>query len=196
MTGIPGPGAGVANAPTGVSPMQIVAMIADKTSAFDFDVSVDRFDGGQYAIGEPYQIRGQAAQNGFLYLFYIDSKGGLTLLSPIPGFETARVQAGQSFQLPGPFVANGPPGTHRIKAIVTTRRLSLPGLIMPKTSRSKKDQRQFFQWPPTQKQQIQGLLVQYQGKQKLDSKQFDGIDPTGVLGRFAQDEVAFYVGPR
>jgi hypothetical protein len=170
-------------------------MIADKTSAFDFDVTLDRFDGGQYAVGEPYQIRGQSAQDGYLYLFHIDSQGGLTFLSPVPGFETARVQAGQSFQLPGPFVTSGPPGTHRIKALVTTRRLALPGLVIAKQSRLKKDPRQFFHWPPTQKQQIQGLLVQYQGKQKLDPKQFDRIDPTQVFGPFAQDEVAFYVGP-
>ncbi|NUQ63326.1 MAG: DUF4384 domain-containing protein [Pirellulales bacterium] len=193
--GIPGPGPGGPNIPIAVSPIQMVAMIANKTSAFDFDITLDKFDGGHYAPGEMYQIRGHSAQDGFLYLLHIDSQGGMTLLNPLPGFDTVRVKAGESFQLPGPFLAAEPVGTHRIKAVVTSRRLALPGLMVTRQASLKKDQRAFFHWPPTQKQQVQGLLVQYQQKQKLQSKQFDGIDPTGVIGPFAQDEVAFYVGP-
>ena len=41
---------------------------------------------------------------------------------------------------------------------------------------------------------MQSLLKQYQ-QQKLSTKDLDGIDVQALLERFAQDEVAFYVGP-
>ena len=47
----------------------------------------------------------------------------------------------------------------------------------------------------SQQKQVQTLLKQYQ-QRKLSTKDLDGIDVRALLDRFAQDEVAFYVGPR
>ncbi|MFH1923629.1 MAG: DUF4384 domain-containing protein [Planctomycetota bacterium] len=132
-------GAGVLSSnDTFLSPLQLVATIAEKTSRFALDVTVDRFDGGQYAVGDPLVVRGTSEQPGHLYLFYIDSQGNLALLYPKPGQDN-RIAAQQPFVVPkreegGPSVPirlAGPFGVHRIKAVVTSRPLVLTGLVPP-----------------------------------------------------------------
>ena len=191
-----------------LSPLQVVAAIADKTSSFGLDVSVDRFDGGQYAVGEPLQVRGSSEQAGYLYLFYIDSQGQLGLLYPRAG-EDNRIAAQGQFVVPRPeggaiLRVSDPVGTHRIKALVTNRPLLLTGMVAqtqsqqqqvgPKPGKSNY-QPSLFRSHPSQQKQVQTLLKQYQ-QQKLSTKDLDGIDVRALLERFAQDEVAFYVGPR
>jgi hypothetical protein len=186
--------------------MELVALIAEKTSSFGLDVTVDRFDGARYENGSTFSIRGASAQAGHLYLLHIDSQGELTLLYPLAGQDN-RVPAGRSFEIPGPtdrfaFRAIAPPGVNRVKALVTTRPLVLTGLLAVQAQTVQQQAagqqqtapRQKFRWHPTQRAQIQQLLVQYQRQNAL-SAQMLGVDPRNVLGPFAQDEVAFYVEP-
>ena len=55
---------------------------------------------------------------------------------------------------------------------------------------------QEFRWHPTQRRLIRRLLLRYQQGKELDASQFGQIDPRKILGPFAQDEVAFYIGPK
>jgi hypothetical protein len=43
---------------------------------------------------------------------------------------------------------------------------------------------------------LRRLLLAYQQNKPLAPEQYGQIDPRTVLGPFAQDEVAFYVGPQ
>jgi hypothetical protein len=65
----------VVNSAVPISPVELVAMVAYKTSSFDFHATVDKFDGGRYVIGEPLKVRGVSEKDGYLYLFHIDNKG-------------------------------------------------------------------------------------------------------------------------
>ena len=68
-----------------ISPMELVALIAGRTSSFGLDVKVDRFDGGTYKVGETFFIEGSSERPGYLYLLHLDGRGELTLLYPLPG---------------------------------------------------------------------------------------------------------------
>ena len=184
-----------------ISPLQLISLIAQKTSSFDFDVTVDRFDGGHYAVGENFLIRGASARAGYLYLFYFNSAGDLWLLYPQPG-QGNYIPARQRFEVPGPgatyvFQTVEPVGTARIKALVTSRPLILSGLAMQDQSTQQKGlrrtARRAFRWWPTQEAQAREMLVKYQEQPQLMPQQLDGIDPLRLLGPFAQDEVAIYV---
>ena len=207
---------------TFLSPLQLVATIAEKTSCFGLDVTVDRFDGGQYSVGEPLEVRGTSEQAGYLYLLYIDSQGNLALLYPRPGQDN-RIAAQQQFFVPGPdepvpFRLGGPFGVHRIKAVVTTRPLLLTGLVPPGSAGQQQTvpggpqqqtvpehpeqqagpgyQMGQFRWYPSQQRQVKALLARYQQEESLPSKDLDGIRVPELLDTFAQDEVTFYVGPQ
>lgn len=188
---------------TCLSPLEVVAAIAEKTSSFGLDVTVDRFDGGQYVVGEPLQVRGSSEQAGYLYLFYIDSQGQLGLLYPRAG-EDNRIDAQGQFVVPRPEAGtilrvSAPLGVHRIKALVTRRPLLLTGMVAQTQSQQQgvgkpSYQQCQFRSHPSQQKQVQTLLKQYQ-QQKLSTKDLDGINVPALLAGFAQDEVAFYVGP-
>ena len=186
-----------------MSPIQLVAAIAQKTSSFDFDITVDRFDGGHYGVGENFTIQGVSARAGYLYLFYFNSVGDLWLIYPQAG-QNNFIQANQRFEIPGPndafvFQTAEPVGTARVKGIVTSRPLVLSGLTMQDQSTMQKGLRRVsrrqFRWFPSQQEQVKETLVQYQQQQRqLTPPQLDNVDPLKLLGPFAQDEVAFYVG--
>jgi hypothetical protein len=190
---------------TPLSPWQLVALIAEKSSAFDLDVTVDRFDGGHYTPEETVTVSGSSQKPGYLYLLAIDSQGGLRLLHPQLDTDN-HIPAQQRFFLPGPDagypLAAQAPGTVRIKAIVTGRPLLLSGLDWTEPSADYqsrpggKARWQKFRWPPSEQRQLAAMLMQYQQEQKVDSEGPGELDPALLLGEFAQDEVAFYVGPR
>lgn len=188
--------------------MELVALIAEKTSSFGLDATVDRFDGGRYQAGEAFSIRVSPEKPGYLYLLHIDSQGALSLLYPLPGQDN-RIGTQKPLIVPGPgdpfaFRTAAPPGTNRVKILVTSRPLALTGLL-PLSQQQEADGaaavqgqdnvRQQFRWHPTQRLQIRELLRQYQERNSLQPKQVDNIDPRTLLGPFAQDEVAFYVEP-
>ncbi len=120
-------------APVLLSPIELVALVTNKTSSFGLDVTVDRFDGAHYHPGETFSIRGSSEQAGYLYLLHIDSVGDLTLLYPLAGQDN-RVAAEKPFQLPADadrfaYRVTPPPGMNRVKAVVTSRPLALTGLL-------------------------------------------------------------------
>lgn len=189
-----------------LSAWELLGLVANKTSAFPFDMTVNRFDGGEYAIGDALEIRGSSGKAGYLYLLYLDAQGHLSLLYPQPG-QNNRIEASTKFMIPGAkdefaIRVEGPPGVARIKAVVTSRPLHLSGLatvLAPQNEAAPKPQppslqRQTFRWPPSQAQQIQQLVAQYQREDRLSQEEFGRLDPRKYLGDFAQDEAAFYIG--
>lgn len=198
-----------------ISPLELVALIADKTSSFGFDVTVDRFDGARYKVGETFSVRGSSEKAGYLYLLHIDSQGHLSLLYPLPGQDN-RIAAQRPIEIPGPqdrfaFRLTSPVGINRVKALVTSRPLALTGLLpLSETPQSVAEQpkgrpsrqpgqqtvRQGFRWHPTERKLIQGMLLGYQEKGVLALDQVDQFDAKTIMGPFAQDEVIFYVEAR
>lgn len=192
-----------------LSPSELLALVSNKTSSFSFDITVDKFDGGQYTVGESYIVSGSAEKAGYLYLFHIappnpkkaEQGNKLTLLFPALGQDN-RIAAKTRFSIPGgkdkfKFVADGPFGTHVVKAVVTTRRLVLSGVDPRQRTNQFGGQRQLFCLPQAERMQMQQVLHKVrQGKMTAEQvEQFTGVKPRQLLGDFAQDEVPFYVGP-
>jgi hypothetical protein len=192
-----------------LSPRELLTLVTNKTSSFDFFVTVDRNSGGEYAVGEKYTVSGSSKKAGYLYLLLLSPPDptkpeelSLSLLFPLPGQDN-RIPAGGKFAIPGPkdkfeFKAAGPVGTHLIKAIVTTRPLSLTG-VDPRT-KQKPDAGQGlkFRLPPTQQRQVQEVLQKVR-QDKMTPAQvetFTGVKPRDLLGEWAQGEVPFYVKAR
>lgn len=177
-------------------------MIADKTSAFHLDVTIDRFDGGHYTQDEVVNVSGTSEREGYLYLLLVNSQGQVGLLFPQPG-EDNRVPAQRQFVIPQPGVGYAmlyqPLGVTRIKALVTARPLMLSGLSLAKDVELPNQMRarswRTFRWPSSQRNQVQSLLLQYQKGQPLGLQEGLYDKPRDILGEFAQDEVAFYLGP-
>ena len=164
-------------------------------SSFLLDVTVDKFDGGHYAPGEKLTISGTAAKAGYLYLFYLDSHARLAVMFPHGGIDN-RIPAQQRFELPAGggdmWRTLGNPGTHRVKAVVASMPLIISGL-MPAADGAAQP-REFF-LPPSQRAMFQMILGKHQKGQPIGGEEFGGASPEQFLGEFAQDEVAFYVGP-
>lgn len=200
--------------PVLLDPIDLVSLIATRTSDFALDITVDRFDGGKYREGDLLSIAGKSARNGYLYLLAVDTEGVPSLLYPQPGDDN-RVEGGMEFEIPArksdyQFRLFPPFGDYRIKAIVCEKALEFSGLVVglqqharraeevgvPKESQTSDVaiNQQGFRWNPTQCEQVKELLTEYKAKGKLSEEQVDHVDPHDVLGGFAQDEVAFYVG--
>jgi len=204
------PAAAPAQRVLALSPSELLAVVTNKTSSFNLDITVDKFDGGQYTVGERYLISGSSEKAGYLYLFHIappdaknaDKGSSLTLLFPALGQDN-RIPAKTRFSIPGgkdqfKFVAEEPLGTHVVKAVVTARPLSLTGVERRQKTNKYGGQSQAFRLPPTEKTQMQQVLRKVQqGKMKPEEvEQWTGVKPRQLLGEFAQDEVPFYVGPK
>lgn len=204
-------------APLPVGPMQLVAAIANKTSDFGLDARLTEFGKVQYRVAEPYAVSGSSEEDGYLYVLHVSPEGELSLLNPSPGGDN-RVSAGVPFQAPGPpaghYLTTGPFGNHRIKVLVTGRPLSLTGLDRSAAAnpigkaRAKTDGKPAgptgdssprhglgFRFFPTQHKQVKSLLADYVYDKSLGDGQINRIDANRVLGKFAQDEITFYVGP-
>jgi hypothetical protein len=156
---------------------------------------VDKFDGGRSAPGEKFSISGAAEKAGYLYLLYLNSEGQLSVLYPGEGADN-RVPDQRRFELPArgrEFRTSGPPGTHRIKAIVTRVPLIFSGQI---PSLEEAEPARGFHLPPSQRSQFRDVLGRYQRRESLSEEELGGASPQEFLGEFSQDEVAFYVGPR
>jgi len=190
-----------------LTPVELAALVVNRTSSFPLDVTVDRFDGGKYRPGEPISVQVTSGQAGFLYLFYVDHRGNLTLLYPPPG-HPGRIEAHTPTNVPGPnddfvFCTSTSPGVHRIKAVVTTRRIVLGGLVSGKRQQQTAQQRpasgrsarveQTFRWPPAQQAQVQAILGPYAAQNAPPA--VEDVDPRQIVGPFAQDQVLFVVEP-
>jgi len=193
---------------TVLSPWELVALIARKTSDFGLDVTVDRFDGGLYEADDALTVRATSERAGYLHLILVDSRGSVALLYP-QARDDNRIGANQEVFVPGPAskyaLRVAPPfGTARIKAVVCSRRLEISGLL-PRSPTQAAGAPQTtisfaslpgFRWHPTQQALIRQLLLRYQQEKSLAPEQYGRMDARHVLGPFAQDEVAFYVGPK
>jgi len=121
------------------------------------------------------------------------------------------------------YLTTGPFGNHRIKVLVTKRALALTGVdrsaarwldgsAQPGTAPKIQDRKPnageagkpdepvpwqglTFRFYPTQHKQIKALLTDYVVYNKsLADEPIKQIDTRAVLGRFAQDEITYYVG--
>ncbi len=205
------------DSPLPLSPLQLVAAIADKTSDFGLDARLSEFGKVEHRVGDPIAIAGTMEEGGYLYVLHVSPEGELRLLYPPPDVDN-RFLAGETFEVPGPsgghWRAAGPFGNHRIKVLVTRRRLSLTGMDRSGTaagigkvkiegkpgkpesaSQPAGGQGYGFRFFPTQQKQIKMLLTDYACSKNLDAEPIKHIDTRRVLGRFAQDEITYYVGP-
>lgn len=190
-----------------LSPLEFLALVTARQSSFKFDISVDRFDGAEYGPGEEYKVVGATAEPGYLYLFLIDPQGEVTLLSPEgrTAFYVTR-----QIELPGPqdaftFRAPSQPGLYRVKGIITSRPVHIVGLpaeVSGKKAPSSREQAstgavvekgQVLMWHPAGRKVMREVLSRYLRGEETPG-QIEGVKPEEVIGRFAQDEVAFYVG--
>jgi hypothetical protein len=147
-----------------LSPWELLLTTANRKSAFDFDITVDRFDGGRYRVGDKISFNGAAAKSGYLYLFLIAPDAEPKLIYPLPGQDN-RVPVKKNFTLGDNadvvFRLQGPVGPYRLRAIVTEH----PVMISMSNSRK---------------------------TSAIRIESTNGAKPEAI-GAFAQDEVLFHV---
>jgi hypothetical protein len=192
--------AGPAPATAVVSPTELLTLLthkADKHSAFSFDITVDKFDGGKYAAGEPFWIQGTSKKAGYLYLFHTDLQGNLEYLFPMPGQDN-RVPANSKFTIGKAdavkFACKEPVGAHYVRGLITTRPLAAPPLA--EANPGARGQGQGLYLNPTLAEYLRGVVQGVQG-QKLPAAGVEketGVNLKDLPFEFAQDEVGFYVG--
>ena len=178
-----------------LSPLELAALVMNRTAAFNFDVSIDRFEGGIYRIGESFTISAQSEQAGYLYLLHIDPRGKLDLIYPQAG-ENNKIPAGKLVQIPHskskqPFLVRGPKGQHRVTAVVTSRPLLLSGLIsgtQQQTSQKKVEKRKTESRQVSQKQKTKSQQSQNQPKKKNTT---EGNDQENLKGYQANQNGQF-----
>jgi len=187
--------------PVVFSPLELAALIANRTSSFEFDATLDRFDGASYKPGETFFVRVTSEQPGYLYLLQVDSSGTPALLYPTGG-EDNRIPGGRAIEIRPAnaargFPVSGPAGMLPLKAVVTSRVLAFSGslelLQAAAPARQSQGQAAPFRWPPSQQQQIRQLLTD---QRVWDSDQIGARAPQELLGPFAQDMTTVYVDAR
>jgi hypothetical protein len=182
--------------PVPVSPAQLVAAIANRSSKFGFDLRPSEFGKFQYAIGDSLQVVGTCTQGGYLYLLHVNPLGELSLIYPGPEDDN-RVAANDTFRFPREAAGEvrGPLGNHCLKAIVTQEPLLLTGLnYASRRDASGAIKGRPMRLCPTQTQVMKSLLGDYLQGKSLADRQLPG-DIADRLPGFAQDEFTFYVGP-
>lgn len=105
-----------------VTAEDLTALTEGKPSNWDFDITVDKFDGGEYAQGEGIAVSGKSEKAGYLYLIAIDPDQKISLIYPT-GNADNRIEAGEVFTVPAPdsgekFYLTGPAGDYRIHAVI------------------------------------------------------------------------------
>ncbi len=188
-----------ATGPIVLSPMELVALIDNRTSSFEFDATVDRFDGASYRPSERFFVRVTSQRPGYLYLLQVDSSGAPALLFPTAG-EDHRIAAGKQLDIKpnnagGGFPVAGPEGMMRVKAVVTSRPLAFSGSLEPLQTDQAPTQQRLAQQsqvqPVPQRQQVKELLAQ--GQAPVKPAQLGCRPPQEFLGPFAQDLTMFYI---
>ncbi|MCA9268506.1 MAG: DUF4384 domain-containing protein [Planctomycetales bacterium] len=185
-----------------LTPIEIVSLVANKTSHFGLDIFVDRNDGGKYAVGEAIRIAAESDKAGFIYLFDIGPNQELSLVFPLAG-EDNRIAADTLVDIPAqnvaPWFTAENPGEHHLRGVVTTAPLALSGFATqssykakgkdkPKTQpKDKVPAVQKLHVPPTTAQQMKQRLKGYYGTKNLEYK------PPVKCKEFAQDDCLFYV---
>jgi hypothetical protein len=198
---------------------ELLGAVLNKTSAFMLDVFVDKADGGRYQPGEPIRISLRTGQDGYLYLFDVDPKGGLSLVFPLAG-QANKILKDKLYVIPGPgyqpwFFAQGV-GQHDLRAIMTTKPIQITGfgeLPRPSQGGKVKPGQQAGKVKPGSQQGDQTKPGPQQGKVKpqkmfvhpaamkrlreqlLGARKGDGSSKAAPekLGAFAQDACLYFV---
>ncbi|MDD3588524.1 MAG: DUF4384 domain-containing protein [Thermoguttaceae bacterium] len=181
---------------------QLISLLAEKKSDFNFNVeAVGRMD-GRFREGEMLTLGGICESDGYLYIFAINPQGNISLLYPQPGDHNA-IKARERFILPDEHARytwelGAPLGIHRVKAVVTERPILFTGLPAAKSEMSFADADKVvlklselaIRTTPSESKSVGSLLPDAKGGG------LPGVDDAthAVLGRFAQDEVVIYVG--
>ena len=108
---------------------ELAALVEGKASDWGFDISVDKFDGSDYQVGEGIAVDGKSDEAGYLYLIAIDPDGNRTLLYPTDNADN-RIEANEQFYVPSAesnrkFHLTGPFGDYHILGIVSEEKLNV-----------------------------------------------------------------------
>ena len=182
-------------------PDELVQLIADQTSDFMLDVTVDRFDGGRYKLGEKIVVSGKSAKSGYLYLIGVSPTGSLTVLYPQKGDDN-KIKAGKEFTVPGSqakysFSIASQTGLYRVKAFVTDKPLVLAGwdqeTSKPAYTKSGSLAMDIsnFRWNPSAAEFASKDVCEVWDNRT--GREGETVKKRFNLTRFAQDEVAFIV---
>lgn len=187
-----------------LSPIEMVSLIANKTSHFGLDIFVDRNDGGKYKVGEPVRVAAESDKPGYLYLFDIDPQGEIQLVFPRAG-EPNYIPADQLVDIPAkgvqPWFQAQTPGEHHLRGVVTTEPLALTGFhtqaqekLKGKDKRKPKEKPQGYRQgtqklrvPPTTRKRVTMRIRGFYGSKNVEYK-----PPTKVKA-FAQDDCLYFV---
>jgi len=187
----PGPAEGVDYGRI-LSPIEMVSLIANKTSHFGLDIFVDRNDGGRYRPGEPVRVAAESDRRGYLYLFDIDPAGDIHLVFPRPG-EPNLIPADELVDIPArnlaPWFTAQMPGEHHLRGIVTTDPLTLTGFHTQSGKKRKGKYKrgvQKLRVPPSTHKRVTNHL------QGFYTKNLEREPPEKVKA-FAQDDCVFFV---
>ena len=189
-----------ADAESGISADRLFELCSNKPSAWTFDVTVDKLDGGEYAVGDTIAVTGKSAEAGYLYLYVIDPNDNVSLFYPKPGIDN-HIDAGE-FAVPGPdsnflFRLTEPTGTYRIRAILCENRIDLArsGAVSVKTKSGKTDLTLTSGLADQARKSLSEMINKPAAPAETKGAAGKPEDETGdskvSIGRFAQDQVVF-----
>ncbi len=187
-----------------LSPNDLVTLLQNKTSSFEFDTYLADFGKKIYRPGEALQIRGASEQDGYLYIFQIAPDNSLSLLFPVGNDDDNHIRSEEPFQLDGVHT-DKPEGTYRLTAIVTEKPIFLSGLDhstgqqqqdaarqIDQTQASRKSLGEVsFRWNPSLRMVLQDELAKGGQEESPTKEDFIPIDVTALIGPFAQDRIIY-----
>jgi len=206
-----------------ISPNELLTMVTNQTSDFDFQITVNGLQ-REFNAGDEFKVEGSSQKAGFLYLFDVQPDGEVKLIFPI-GKQDNKIGANDKFtigSLGAPkgsdprakikFTCNAAMGQHVIKAVLVTQPLLLTALDEGGGVKSVDDENgegpvkveeppqvlDFF-YTETQmnelKKTVKAVLIDKKKSPTPEEVENDaGHKAHKLAGEFAQGETAFYVG--
>jgi hypothetical protein len=194
-----------------LSPDEFLAAVTNRTSSFDFDVFVDKGDGGRYRQNQPIRVSFQSGKAGYLYIFDIDPNGDVSLVFPLPGQQN-HVQAGALYDFPAkaqsPSLFAKVAGQHDLKAIITAEPIQITGFRgLPQIGQDI-EQKETASAPPAGQSPpaaaVPQRMIVYPAAQQRVRRRLLGFFRKGEnapntaptkIGPFAQDRCSYFVLP-